>query len=148
MISLKKYLDEAQTGPSRHSSPDTTALFPVTIAAYRSALEEMGSCSLDACPAIGEGLKQNLSRLGAHLSLDLSHELVEATGNSVKEHLQDWGRRAARHFQQQTGEVKEILIVMARTAESVGERDQRCAKQISEVTARLRRIANLGKTSP
>ncbi len=143
MISLKKYLDEAQTGPSRHSSPDTTALFPVTIAAYRSALEEMGSCSLDACPAIGEGLKQNLSRLGAHLSLDLSHELVEATGNSVKEHLQDWGRRAARHFQQQTGEVKEILIVMARTAESVGERDQRCAKQISEVTARLRRIANL-----
>ena len=53
MISLKKYLDEAQTGPSRHSSPDTTALFPVTIATF--ALEEMGSCSLDAAPPLGRG---------------------------------------------------------------------------------------------
>jgi diguanylate cyclase (GGDEF)-like protein len=39
--------------------------------------------------------------------------------------------------------VKELLMVMARAAESVGERDLRCAEQISEVTKQLNSIANL-----
>jgi diguanylate cyclase (GGDEF)-like protein len=47
------------------------------------------------------------------------------------------------HYREKTREVKEILLVMARTAESVGERDQRCAQQITEVTTRLKSIANL-----
>ncbi len=143
MISLKKYLDEAQTGPCPQHKPDADELLPVTIAAYRSALQEMGSCSLDACPALGEGLKRSLDKIGENLPSDICREAVEATGENVQEQLRDWGRHTARHFQQQAGEVKEILIVMARTAESVGERDQRCAKQISEVTARLRQIASL-----
>ena len=143
MISLKKYLDEAHTVPIQQSKTNAAELLPATIAAYRSALREMGNCSLDACPALGEGLKQGLDKLGENLASDISREAVETTGKNVQEQLRDWGRRTARHFQKQTGEVKEILIVMARTAESVGERDQRCAKQIHEVTARLRRIANL-----
>jgi diguanylate cyclase (GGDEF)-like protein len=61
----------------------------------------------------------------------------------VQAQLQEWGKRAAQHSQQRTGEIKEILIAMARTAEAVGERDQRCAKQINEVTSQLQRIANL-----
>jgi diguanylate cyclase (GGDEF)-like protein len=44
---------------------------------------------------------------------------------------------------QKTGEVKELLLVLARTAESVGERDLRCAQQLNEVTARLNQIAGL-----
>lgn len=47
------------------------------------------------------------------------------------------------YYRQRTSEVKEILLVMARTVESVGERDQRCAQQITEVTTRLQGIANL-----
>jgi diguanylate cyclase (GGDEF)-like protein len=57
--------------------------------------------------------------------------------------LRGWGRRTARHYQQKSDEVKALLIVMARTAESVGARDQRCAGQIHEVTARLTAIASL-----
>jgi diguanylate cyclase (GGDEF)-like protein len=68
---------------------------------------------------------------------------MEATEKNVRESLQDWGGRAARHYQQKAGEVKDILIVMARTAESVGARDQRCAQQITEVTTQLKTIANL-----
>ena len=41
------------------------------------------------------------------------------------------------------GEVKELLLLLARTAESVGARDQRSAGQISEVTHRLEGIATL-----
>jgi len=61
----------------------------------------------------------------------------------VQQQLQEWGRRTARHYREKAGEVKEILIVMARTAESVGARDQRCAEQIDRVTTRLKKIANL-----
>jgi flagellar hook-basal body protein len=43
--------------------------------------------------------------------------------------------------------VKEILLVIARTAESVGDRDQRCAQQLNEVTANLNSIASLGEIS-
>jgi superfamily I DNA and RNA helicase len=78
------------------------------------------------------------------LSFDIDREAVESTEKIAQEQLQDWGKRTTKHFQQQTGEVKEILIVMAHTAESVGERDQRCAKQINQITNHLqKKIANL-----
>ena len=78
MISLKKYLDEAHAGPSQHGKTNAAELLPATIAAYRSALREMGNCSLDACPALGEGLKQGLDKLGENLASDISREAVEA----------------------------------------------------------------------
>ncbi len=36
-----------------------------------------------------------------------------------------------------------MLLVMAQTAESIGERDQQCAAQFTAVTTRLKGIANL-----
>ena len=69
--------------------------------------------------------------------------MVEVSERCVRDQLQEWGRRTARHYQQKATEVKDILMVMARAAESVGARDQRCAGQISEVTTRLERIASL-----
>jgi len=143
VISLKKYLDAARPGMSTDSEPDRQDLLEVAIAAYRSSLQEMGNCSLDACPGLGKELKQGLGKLGEKLARDISRDVLEATGQSVREKLQDWGGSAARHYQQKAAEVKEILIVMARTAESVGVRDQRCARQITEVTNRLQTIANL-----
>ena len=94
-------------------------------------------------PPWDERLKRNLGRLEENLTADVSRAAVEATEKLVQEHLRDWGRRTARHYREKTGEVKDLLIVMARTAESVGERDQRCAGQLSEVTARLEGIASL-----
>ena len=154
MISLKKYLDteltvsEAPGEPEGRahreaSVPDAKALLPATLAAYRSALLEMGRCSLDASPALGAKLQQGLCQLEESLCSEVTPEAVETTEDSVRRQLQCWGRRTARHQRQQASEVKEILLVMARTAESVGQRDQRCARQIDEVTTRLKRIANL-----
>ena len=73
----------------------------------------------------------------------MTRETVEGAERSVQEQLQDWGQCTARHYLEKTGEVKELLLVLARTAESVGERDQRCAQQLYEVTARLNQIARL-----
>jgi diguanylate cyclase (GGDEF)-like protein len=143
MISLKKYLDAASVVSPVEAEPEAVGTLPATIAAYRSALFEMGGCSLEACPALGDGLKRGLGKLGERLSADMSPEAISATDRGVQEQLQDWGKRTAVHYRQKTDEVKGLLIVMARTAESVGERDLRCAGQINEVTSRLEKIASL-----
>jgi diguanylate cyclase (GGDEF)-like protein len=143
MISIKKYLEQTQTEFSERDEPESQSLLPVTVGAYRSALVEMGNCGQDACPALGGELKQGLSRLQEKLSAKLTCTMVRETETGVREHLQGWGRLTAMHYRKQTGEVKEILLMMARTAESVGERDQRCAAQITDVTTRLKGIANL-----
>jgi diguanylate cyclase (GGDEF)-like protein len=143
MISLKKYMDAAHLGSLALAEPDEEDLASVALAAYRSALSEMGCCSLDACPALGTGLREGLGKLEAELSAPVSCGVVQSTEKSVQEQLQAWGKQTASHYRQQTGEVKELLILMARTAESVGERDQRCAGQINDVTARLQKVACL-----
>jgi diguanylate cyclase (GGDEF)-like protein len=143
MISLKKYLDAATNGTGVEDEPDESGILPVAIAAYRSALSEMGGCGVDVCPALGEELKQRLSKSSESLSASLSRKTVLAAEADVRHKLQDWGRKAARHYQDRTEEVKGLLIVMARTAESVGERDLRYRGQIGEVTARLKKIASL-----
>ena len=143
MISIKKYLEQTQTEPGEDGEPETQSLLPVTVAAYRSSLVEMGNCGQDACPALGKELKQGLGKLEAKLTAELTCESIKETETGVREHLQCWGRLTAMHYRNQTGEIKEILLMMARTAESVGERDQRCATQITDVTTRLNSIANL-----
>jgi diguanylate cyclase (GGDEF)-like protein len=143
MISLKRYLDSASSGSVDNREHGRGDLTSDALAAYASALVAMGGCSLDACPGLGDGLRQYLGGLSRKLSMGINRETLAATDREVQEQLQDWGRRTARHYRQKSEEVKELLIVMARTAESVGARDQRCAGQIHEVTARLTAIASL-----
>jgi len=143
MISLKKYLDAAHTDSTLESPSEEEALLSAALSAYCSALLGMGTYSLDACPGLGKEFQQILGKLGNGISTNMSSQAMAATEKNVREQLQDWGGRAARHYQQKAGEVKDILLIMARTAESVGARDQRCAKQVTEVTTRLKTIANL-----
>lgn len=147
MISLKKYLESAPADSDPQSDQRGSDIASQALAAYGSALVAMGSCSLDACPGLGSELWQNLGQLSRHLSRAIKSETLAETDREVQQQLQGWGRRTARHYQQKSEEVKELLIVMARTAESVGSRDQRCAGQIHEVTARLTAIASLDDLS-
>jgi diguanylate cyclase (GGDEF)-like protein len=156
MISIKKYLEQTpeeaaepapavplQTEADRESGAQSSALLPAAVAALRSALVEMGNCGRDACPALGGELKQSLGNLAQRLCKEITCSDVEETESRVREELQEWGRRAAEYYRKQSGDVKEILLMMARAAESVGERDQRAAAQINEVTTHLKSIANL-----
>jgi diguanylate cyclase (GGDEF)-like protein len=143
MISLKKYLESQQfdsVAPLERADGD---LLPAVVDAYGSALMEMGNSSLEACPGVGDELKRNLSELKTGLSPSMSAAALATTDSGVCNQIRGWGRGTARHFQQKACEVKEMLLMMARTAESVGARDQRCAGQMSEVTERLKAIASL-----
>ncbi len=143
MISIKRYLDS----DSPDSGPDADAIeldsFAAALDVYGSSLLEMGHCSLDACPGLGDALNKSLGRLKAELSPEMRADKLAAHGEQTREQLRDWGRDAARHYQGKAREVKEILLTLARTAESVSARDQRSAGQMSEVTERLKAIATL-----
>jgi hypothetical protein len=114
MISLKKYLDSAPSGTDADCWQQNDEIASVAIAAYGSALEAIGNCSIDACPGLGSELKQRLDELNRNLSSSMNCDSLQLTDRQVQEHLQAWGRRTATHYQQTSDEVKELLIVMAR----------------------------------
>lgn len=157
MISIRKYLDgtaEAETEPARRLGKDGRSsrdkgtakdglLVEASLAAYRAALGEMGQCSVDACPTEGPALAGKLTEITHGMGERPSAESVATADARVQTELREWGRRTARHYREKAGEVKQILLAMAQTTESVGQRDARHAKQIDDVTRTLRRIASL-----
>jgi len=152
MISIRKYLEATSTpetvAPATRLGQRVAGDVAATLAdAYRSALGEMGGAGTVACAATGADLARDLAELSERLASRIDSASLAEADSAARDTLQHWGRRTARHFQQKAGEVKEMLLTMARTAESVGDRDQRCAKQIGEVTTKLRLIASLDDIS-
>jgi diguanylate cyclase (GGDEF)-like protein len=143
VISIKKYLDLNSTELNKHRPPSPEELATSTLEAYRAALGAMGNCGLRACPPLGPDLQRGLMLLAENLAKSATPPLVKQTEGQVEQQLQEWGEHTAEYFQQRAGDVKEILMVLAHAAESVGERDQRYTSQFSEFTKRLQALANL-----
>ena len=143
MISIKKYLDSKSPVACLDAEASEQSPFAAALDAYGSSLLEMGHCSLDACPGLGDALKKSLGELRAELSPAMEIDRLGMHGERTREQLRAWGRDAARHYQGKAREVKEMLLTVASTAESVSARDQRCAGQMSAVTERLKAIATL-----
>ena len=57
--------------------------------------------------------------------------------------MERWGGRSAEYLVAKANDAKELLLALAHTAQSVGERDKRYTSQFSEFTSRLRTIADL-----
>lgn len=143
MISLKKYLEApAQFGQEQGIS-EPNDVFTVAMDAYGAALAEMGNCSVEACPGLGDGLKRKLCECRTGLSTSMRVEALTETDHRTREALCNWGHEAAGHMREKACEVKELLLAVARTAESVSARDQKSATQMSQVTTRLKAIASL-----
>lgn len=144
MISLKKYLDLDPNELKNHvEDVDPAELFSSTLDSYRSTLGNIGTCCVQVCPPLGRDLQLSLARISERLSKKVSPPAVKEIEQRVEEQLQQWGGRAAEYFKNKANEVKEILIVLARTAESAADRDQRHTSQFTEFTSRLESIANL-----
>jgi diguanylate cyclase (GGDEF)-like protein len=142
LISLKKYLDmDLQGSASAAMEPDESQ--SATLESYRAVLRSMGKSAAHACPALGAGLKQNLLGLERRLAADPSPVAVKQTEKQVEIQLQEWGGRTAAHLKARADEVKELLILLARTAESVGDRDHRYTDQFNQLTTQLKTVANL-----
>lgn len=166
MISLKKYLDMDPNQPepgqpvlgdpksdlksdpksdlnSKSKSNLKSDLASVVLDCYRSALLAMGKSGAQACPVSGPELQQNLARLGDRLSSNITTALVTETETQVEERLLQWGSSTAEHFKTKVNEVKELLMVLAGTAKTMGEHDLRYTKQFNKFTEQLAAIADL-----
>jgi diguanylate cyclase (GGDEF)-like protein len=142
LISLKKYLDMNSQGlASAATEPDEPQ--SVTLESYRAVLRTIGKSAAHACPALGAKLEQKLLGLERRLAADPSPVTVKHTGKQIEIQLQEWGGRTAVHLKARADEVKELLIVLARTAESVGDRDHRYTNQFNQLTTQLKTIADL-----
>ena len=132
VISIKKYMER-----------NDAERFEATLASYRSALIAMGESGVRACPPVGLALRQNLLSLQAALSAESTPGGCQETELKVESELSKWGCGAADYFKQRAGEVKELMMILARTAELTGERDQRYSLRFQEFTGRLQAMADL-----
>ena len=143
MISIKRYLENDVPAATELPVEDDPQILPGLLAAYGAMMLAVGDSTYDACPSSGGGLKQQLCELNSRLSITMSPEQVAEIDRTIQAQLQEWGQGAARYTRERAAEVKELLLSMARTAESVGSRDRRYSSQMGLVTARLERIATL-----
>jgi len=143
VISLKKYLDMDSNELNKRREAGPEELLTLILALYRAALGAMGDCGVQACPVLGPDLQRCLLGLGRRLSRKAGPDGLMETEALVEEQLQQWGGRTSEYFQQRAGDVKEILLVLARAAEAGAERDQRYASQFVEFSKRLQAMANL-----
>lgn len=142
MISLKKYLDmEPEKPPADPADPQE--MFSAALESYRLALLAVGANGTKACAPVGAELQQCLSELEGGLSGKVTPELIRETEKKVEEHLERWGGRSTDYLKEKANDAKELLLALARTAQSVGERDKRYTSQFNEFTSRLQTIANL-----
>jgi diguanylate cyclase (GGDEF)-like protein len=142
VISLKKYLEMEIHEPATVSF-DAAELQSALLDSYRSALLAMGATGAQACPAISHDLQQNLTTLEGRLASNVTPPLVKQTERQLNHELQQWANQAVAHSAAEAAEVKELLLVLAQTAASVGERDQSYATNLHQFTTRLRTISNL-----
>ena len=142
MISLGKYLN-SNAPISQSDEAETDELSAAALECYRAALLGIGKAAVQACPRLGTDLEKNLQALESRLAADPSKELMQLTEKQVEIQLVEWGARTSGHFKAQADEVKELLIALARTAESVGSRDEGYSGKFTDLTGRLAKIADL-----
>jgi diguanylate cyclase (GGDEF)-like protein len=132
VISLKKYLDN-------HDSEHLAE----AMKACRDLLGVMGECGSQACPHLGEDLQAQLVRLQRRLRDEAEPGALGPTVSEAEKALRAWGDRAAGYYKLKASEVRELMLVLAQAAESVGDRDQRYTSEFNSLTERLQAIANL-----
>ena len=152
MISLKKYLEmQPQPLPPEPPPPAPEPIIPlpqadplpVTLECFRSALLAIGKSAVQGCPALGIELDKSLQGLEKLLAENSGSESVRQIESQLETLLQQWGERTAEHFKTKADEVKELLIALARTAESVGDRDHRYSSKFADLTVHLQEIGDL-----
>lgn len=136
LISLRKHI-ESSKGETRD---ETRA---VALQCYGDALIEMGKSSERALPGVSPGMREQLIALSHSLCPDASPIVLAGTRDKVTLELQQWGENAAQYFKNKTNEVRDLLLVVARTAEAVGQRDARYASEFGSFSAQLQDIAHL-----
>ena len=113
------------------------------VVSYRGALKAIGHFATQACPEKGDEMQMQLAAL-ADAVADMPHpEALASTHAAVESHIRKYGESALEYSRRKAAEVRELMMVAARTAESLGERDRRYTREFREFSGRLSAIAGL-----
>ncbi len=125
------------------AEPHRDPLLETALDCYASALHTIGRSALEACAATGRELDEGLAALQPRLTPGSTALALQGIERDAERHLARWGAQTAEHLKAKADEVRELMLMLAGTAESVGERDQRYANQFTGLTADLHAVANL-----
>ncbi|HEU5022427.1 MAG TPA: diguanylate cyclase [Bryobacteraceae bacterium] len=136
MISLRKQIDA-----------HTQQLLDATSSAYHAALTSVGTNAERALPGVDFPISSNLAALRDRLRNDVGPETMAQTQDAVDGELSQWSDSVERHLKEKANEFREMMLVMATTAQNVTARDKRYAGRFREITSRLNEIGNLSDIS-
>jgi diguanylate cyclase (GGDEF)-like protein len=136
MISLRKQIDA-----------HTQQLLDATSKAYHAALTSVGVNAERALPGVEVPLATNLAVLRSRLQNDVGPEAMRQAEEAVDGELSQWSGSVERHLKEKANEFREMMLVMANTAQNVTARDKRYAGRFREITTRLNEIGNLSDIS-
>jgi diguanylate cyclase (GGDEF)-like protein len=103
----------------------------------------MGTNSVRAYPPVGSELQKRLVELERTISVKVTPDLLREIGQKAEKHLEEWAENSAAYLKAKAHDVKELLLALVRTAQSIGDRDNRYAAQLSAFTTRLHSIGDL-----
>lgn len=136
MISLRRQIDNY-----------TQDLLDATATAYHAALTSMGMNAERALPGVDFPIASSLAALRAQLQASNLPEMVARTQDAVDSELSQWSDSVERHLKEKANEFREMMLVMANTAQNMGARDKRYTGRFRDITARLNEIGNLSDIS-
>lgn len=132
MISIKKFLDV-----------DNPEVLEQLVGASQSLLSAISDSALLVCPHLGGDLQSKLNGLQERLTSCTSPEVLVEAGHEVGKELRAWGGLTSDYYKRTASEMKELMLVVAQAAGSVGQRDQKYVGRFNDFTSRLEDIANL-----
>lgn len=140
MISLKPYLDGSTT-PNNVPAPDSD--LAAVVGSYGNAIIAFGKSAAQDGSAHGIQLEQLLTGLERRMTAKPGPESVQVIGRQVISHIEQWGEILAEDSKRKADETRELLLAIARIAESVGSRDQSYNAEFQVLTERLESVADL-----
>jgi len=137
MISLKKFLDApAMAAETREGSSAGS------FRRYRSLLSVLGrSAAQDGSPH-GRELEASLNEVDRRIAEASDHELPSEAATEAEAHVHQWGNKLAEDANAKADELRELLLALAKTAESVESRDQSYTSQFTSVADKLKSVCD------
>jgi len=140
MISIKKFLDETiKSKPGDHFDSPIVAI----VGAYRSALGAVARAVSRNGSPYGAELESRLIGLDRRIASDPSVDVVRETAIEFETNIALWSQRAFAEASAKDSEIKELILALAKTAETLVVRDKKTASQFGALTGQLEKIGDL-----
>lgn len=119
------------------------SLLDAALRSYHATVGDMAKYMLQAYPPLGYQLQTSLLECQEGLKQSASTRPISETEKEIRCQLQQWSQAVSSHFKRKADEVKEIILLVARSAQSAGERDERYVQHMNQLTERLQATADL-----